>query len=39
VTCKVESPHGSPHLFLPAWFTKDQLNSRPNTDIESWKLN
>jgi RAT1-interacting protein len=31
VTCEVESPPGLQYLFLPAWFTGDPTNSRPNT--------
>jgi hypothetical protein len=32
VTVEVVSPPGSPYLFLPAWFTNDTTNSRPNSD-------
>jgi RAT1-interacting protein len=32
VTCEVKSSPGSPSHFLPAWFTNDTLNSRPNTE-------
>jgi RAT1-interacting protein len=31
VTCEVESPPDLQYLFLPAWFTGDPTNSRPNT--------